>query len=158
MNMASTKKMALTHKLETCNSVRCIIYYLKKLLMAPHLDRHSKTDFKPEILSVISTGSRIWHNERNVCGIGHAHMLRKDDMVRIFVKLSIVKTVKEVSAVCQSFLDWVIIFRLHGRHFGFFRRVWITKVSYNPFQDPRRHLACAVLDSVAVGKGSPRCH
>ena len=48
MNMASTMKtmitMKTTPKSETCNNVRCIIYYLKKLLMTPHLDRHSTID------------------------------------------------------------------------------------------------------------------
>ena len=51
MKMASTMKITSTPKLETCNNVRCIIYYLKKLLMTPYLDRHSTTDPKPEMIS-----------------------------------------------------------------------------------------------------------
>ena len=51
--MASTMKMTSTPKLGTCNNVRCIIYYLKKLLMTPHLDRHSTTDPKPEMISAV---------------------------------------------------------------------------------------------------------
>ena len=39
--MASTMKtmstMKTTPKMETCNNVKCIIYYLKYLLMTPHL-------------------------------------------------------------------------------------------------------------------------
>ena len=45
MNIKSTMKT--TPKMETCNNVRCIIYYLKVLLMTP------------EILSAIKTGNRI---------------------------------------------------------------------------------------------------
>ena len=65
-------KMTSTPKLEPCKNVRCIIYYLKKLLMTPNLDRHSTTDPKPEML----------RDERNVCGIEHAHMFRKNDFLK----------------------------------------------------------------------------
>ena len=51
--------------------------------MTFHLDRHSKTDSKPEILSDVQTRNRIQCDERNVCGIGHPHMLRKDDFLDI---------------------------------------------------------------------------
>ena len=81
MKMASTMKMTSTLKLGTCNKVRCIIYYLKKLLMTLHLDRHSTTDPKPEMISAVWTGKRIQHNERKICGIEHAHMFRKDDFL-----------------------------------------------------------------------------
>ena len=53
--------------------------------MTFHLDRHSKTDSKPEILLLaVCTGNRIQRDERNVHGIGHAHILRKDDCLSIF--------------------------------------------------------------------------
>ena len=47
--------------------------------MTPQLERHSKTDPKPEMLSAIEAGNRIRRDKKNVCGIGHAHMFRKDD-------------------------------------------------------------------------------
>ena len=52
--MKTTSTVKTTPKMETCKNVRCIIYYLKNLLMTPHLDRHSKADPKPEMLSAVS--------------------------------------------------------------------------------------------------------
>ena len=49
--------------------------------MTPHLDRHSTTDPKPEMLSTVYSGNRIEHDERNLCGIEHAQMFRKDENV-----------------------------------------------------------------------------
>ena len=43
----------LNPKMETCNFEGCVVYYLNKLLTTPHLDSHSKTDPKLEILSAI---------------------------------------------------------------------------------------------------------
>ena len=40
-----------------------------------------KTDPKPEMLSAVLAGNRIRRGERNVHGIGHAHMFRKDDIL-----------------------------------------------------------------------------
>ena len=50
--------------------------------MTPHLDSHSTTDPKPEILSAVLTGNRISRDCRNVRGIMHVHMCRKDDIFR----------------------------------------------------------------------------
>ena len=36
--------------------------YLKKLFLTSHLDRHSTTKPKPDMLSAVSTRSRIWHH------------------------------------------------------------------------------------------------
>ena len=49
--------------------------------MTPHLDRHIRTDPKPEMISDVYTGNRIQRDERNVCSIEHAHMFRKDDFL-----------------------------------------------------------------------------
>ena len=49
--------------------------------MNPHLDSHSTTDPKQEMLSTVLTGNRICRDGRNVCGIMHAHMCRKDDFL-----------------------------------------------------------------------------
>ena len=50
-----TSKVKMIFKMKTTS--RCIVHYLKKLLMTPHLDRqrHSTTDPKQEMLS-----NRIW--------------------------------------------------------------------------------------------------
>ena len=40
--------MKMIPKMEICNIVGGIVYYLKKLLMTPHLDSHNTTDSKPE--------------------------------------------------------------------------------------------------------------
>ena len=83
MNTASTMKMTstmkTTPKMETFNNVRYITYYLKNLSMTPHLDRYNTTDPKPEMLSAVSSRNRIQRDERNVRGIEHAHMFRKNN-------------------------------------------------------------------------------
>ena len=63
-------------------SIGCLVYYLKKLWTTPHLDSYSPTDPKPEILSAVQTGKRISRDGRNVRGITHAHVCRKDDISR----------------------------------------------------------------------------
>ena len=57
------------------------VYYMK-ILMTPHLDSHRTTDPKPAILSADSNGNRISRDGRNVRGITHVHMCRKDDIFR----------------------------------------------------------------------------
>ena len=52
------------------------------MFTTPYLDSHSTTDPKPEILSAVLTGNRIPHDGRNVRGIMHAHVCRKDDIFR----------------------------------------------------------------------------
>ena len=47
-----------------------------------HLDSHSTTDPKPEILSAVLTGNRISHDQRNVRGIMQLHVCRKDNIFR----------------------------------------------------------------------------
>ena len=49
--------------------------------MTSQLDRHSETDPKPEMFSAVLAGNRIHHDERNVRGIGHAHIFREDDFL-----------------------------------------------------------------------------
>ena len=49
--------------------------------MTPQLDRHSQTDPKPEMLSGVLAGSRIQCVKSNARGIGHEHMLRKEDFL-----------------------------------------------------------------------------
>ena len=44
------------------------------MFMTPHLDSHSTTDPKPEILSAVQTGNGISRDEKNVRGITHVHM------------------------------------------------------------------------------------
>ena len=52
------------------------------MVTTPHLDSHSTTDPKPEILSAVLTGKRILRDGRNICGIIHVHVCRKDDIFR----------------------------------------------------------------------------
>ena len=49
--------------------------------MTPQFDRHSKTKPNPEVISAVKAGNRIRCDERNVRGIGHAHMFGKDDFL-----------------------------------------------------------------------------
>ena len=52
------------------------------MFTTPYLDSHSTTDPKPEILPAVLTGNRIPHDGRNVRGIMHVHVCRKDDIFR----------------------------------------------------------------------------
>ena len=54
----------------------------EKMFPTPHLDSHSTTDPKPEILSAVLTGNRISPDGRKVRGIMLVHMCRKDDIFR----------------------------------------------------------------------------
>ena len=58
--------------------------------MTPQLDRHSKTDPKPEMLSAVQAGNKIQRDDRNERGIGHARMFRKDNFLGKYNK-----TIKE---------------------------------------------------------------
>ena len=49
--------------------------------MTLDLERHNKTDPKSEMLSAVLAGNRIQHDERNIRGFGHAHMIRKYDIL-----------------------------------------------------------------------------
>ena len=60
----------------------CMVYYLKELLITPHLYSNSTTDPKPEILSAVWTGNRMSHDGRNVRSIMHVRVCRKDDIFR----------------------------------------------------------------------------
>ena len=53
MKMTSTMN---TSTIETASKIEtegCIVYYLTKLLMTPHLDSHRSTDPKSEMLSAV---------------------------------------------------------------------------------------------------------
>ena len=52
------------------------------MFSTPHLDSHSTTDLKPEILSAVLTGNGISNDGRNVRGIMHMHLCKKDDIFR----------------------------------------------------------------------------
>ena len=62
--------------------IGCVVYYLKQIFTTPHLDCHSTTDPKPEILSAVYTGNRISRDGRYVRGITNVHVCRKDDIFR----------------------------------------------------------------------------
>ena len=48
--------------------------------MTSHLDSHTTTDDKPDIISDVKTGNGILHDAYNVRGIAHARTNRKDDI------------------------------------------------------------------------------
>ena len=48
--------------------------------MTSHLDSHTTTDVKPDIVSDVKTGNEISHDTYNVRGIAHVRTNRKDDI------------------------------------------------------------------------------
>ena len=52
-NEDNLRRMMITLKMKTCSIEGCIIDYLNRMLTTPHLDSHSTTDPKPEILSAV---------------------------------------------------------------------------------------------------------
>ena len=51
-------------------------------LMTSHLDSHTTTDVKPDMLSGVQTGNGIPHDRYNIRGIAHVHTNRKDDIFK----------------------------------------------------------------------------
>ena len=58
---------------------------LKKLpeifLMTSHLDSHTTTDVKPDMLSGVQTGNGIPHDRCNIRSIAHVHTIGKDNIL-----------------------------------------------------------------------------
>ena len=50
-------------------------------LKTSHLDSHTTTDVKPDMLSGVQTGNGIPHNKYDIRGTAHARTNRKDDIV-----------------------------------------------------------------------------
>ena len=48
--------------------------------MSSHLDSHTTTDVKPDMISGVQTGNGIPHDSYNIRGIAHVHTYRKDDI------------------------------------------------------------------------------
>ena len=48
--------------------------------MTSHLDSHTTTDVKPDMLSGDQTGNGIPHDRYNIRGIAHGRTNRKDDI------------------------------------------------------------------------------
>ena len=48
--------------------------------MTSHLDSHTTTDVKPDMLSGVQTGNGIPHDRYNIRGIAHVRTNRKDDI------------------------------------------------------------------------------
>ena len=51
-----------------------IVYYLKKLFLTPRLDSPSRTEPKPDMLSAVSTGNRIWLHGKISLEECHVHL------------------------------------------------------------------------------------
>ena len=94
--MKTTSKMKTSSKIKGISKMKMTLkiglplpnYFaptsLKKLLeiflMTSHLDCHTTTDVKPDMLSGIQTGNGIPHDRHNIRGIAHACTNRKDDI------------------------------------------------------------------------------
>ena len=50
------------------------------LLMTSHLDSHTITDVKPDMLSGVQSRNGIPHDRYNICSFAHARTNRKDDI------------------------------------------------------------------------------
>ena len=48
--------------------------------MTSHLDSHTTTDVKPDMLSGLQTGNGIPHDRYDICGIAHVRMDRKHNI------------------------------------------------------------------------------
>ena len=48
--------------------------------MTSHLDSHTITDVKPDMLSGVQTGNGIQHDRYGIRGIAHGRTNRKDDI------------------------------------------------------------------------------
>ena len=48
--------------------------------MTSHLDSHTTTDVKPEMIQGVYTGNGIPHDKYNIRGIAHARITSKDDI------------------------------------------------------------------------------
>ena len=48
--------------------------------MTSHIDSHTTTDVKPDMLSGVQTGNGIPHDRYNIRGIAHVRTNRKDDI------------------------------------------------------------------------------
>ena len=49
--------------------------------MTPHLDSHTTTDVKPDMLSGVQTGNGIPHDRYDIRGIAHMRTNRKDNIL-----------------------------------------------------------------------------
>ena len=81
--MKTTLKMKATSKWLSPQNYFAPLH-LKKLpeilLMTFHLDCHTKTNGKPDMLSGVQTRNGISHDRYNIRGIAHGHSNRKDDI------------------------------------------------------------------------------
>ena len=76
--------MKLTSKIGLPPQIIFIPLPLKKLpdvfLMTSHLDSHTTTDVKPDMLFGVQTGNKILHDRYDIRGIALARTNRKDDV------------------------------------------------------------------------------
>ena len=92
--MKTTSKMSTTLKMKTTLKIGLptqiilpplpLKSYLKFFLMTSHLDCHTTTDVKLDMLSGVQTGNGIPHDRYNVRGIAHARTNRKDKSLHVY--------------------------------------------------------------------------
>ena len=92
-------KMKTTSKMGPPPNIFCP-FPLKKLpeifLMTSHLDSHTTTDVKPDMLSGVQTGNGIPHDRYNIRGIAHARRNRKDNIFKQ----------RRLGQICTCILEW----------------------------------------------------
>ena len=80
--MKTTLKMKMTSKIGLHHQIIPSPLLFKKLpeifLMTFHLDSHTTTDVKPDMLSGVLTGNGIPHGRYNIRGIAHVLTKSKD--------------------------------------------------------------------------------
>ena len=64
--------------------------------MTSHLDSHTTTDVKPDMLPGVQTGNGIPHDRYNIHGIAHVHTNRKDD----------ISMQSRLGQICICILEW----------------------------------------------------
>ena len=75
--------------------------------MTSHLDSHTTTVVKPDMLSGVQTGNGIPHDRYDLRGIAHKRTNRKDDIFMLR-RLYIDKAHTALEIFCQRFRDFAL--------------------------------------------------
>ena len=73
--------------------------------MTSHLNSHTTTDVKPDMLSGVQTGNGIPQDRCNIRGIAHAHTNRKDN---IFMQRRLVQNFNNGVGARDLYIDEVL--------------------------------------------------
>ena len=75
--------------------------------MTSHLDSHTTTDVKPEMIPGVLTGNGIPHDEYNIRGIAHVRTNSKDD---IFMQRRLLIDIAHTALDIFQFAHMVLIY------------------------------------------------